>query len=172
VKGNLEALRALGELHRRRPQVRAVFLGPPLDPVYTERFRAALAQASFARWIPGVPPERMAAAYRAADAVLSTSRAEGLANVLLEAAAAGVPALASDIPANRGVVDSHGEPPGGLLYDPTEEEDFLRQALRLVEEPALRAELSRGGLRRAREWPTPLQEAEALTAVYRRALSG
>ncbi|MDF1554163.1 MAG: glycosyltransferase [Deferrisomatales bacterium] len=171
VKGNLEVLGELVELQRRRPRVRAVFLGPALDPVYAARFEAAVDAAPFAHWLPGVSPNRMPAAYRAADVVLNASRAEGLANVLLEAAEAGVPVLASDIPSNRWAVGGEaGGAPGGLLYDPGAPGGFLRQALRLVDEPPLREALSRAALERARRLPRPEQEASALAAVYRSVL--
>ena len=39
------------------------------------RFEAALAEAPFACWLPGVDPERMPGAYRAADVVLARLRA-------------------------------------------------------------------------------------------------
>jgi glycosyltransferase involved in cell wall biosynthesis len=173
VKGNLEALGHLGEVRRHRPRVRAVFLGPVLDPEYAARFRASLAAAPFACWLPGVEPSRMPGAYRAADVVVNTSQSEGLSNTLLEAAAAGVPVLASDIPGNRTVVAGGGQgPPGGLLFDPARPDGFLRQALRLVDEPPLREELRRAALARARQWPRPEQEAAAPVGLYRSALAG
>ena len=91
----------------------------------------------------------------------------------MEAAAAGVPVLASDIPSNRwAVVGEPGGEPGGLLYDPDAPCAFLRQALRLVDEPRLREELGRAGSERAQRWPRPEQEASALAAVYRSVLEG
>jgi len=172
VKGNLELLHHLAELWRLRPQVRAVFLGPPLDAAYAERFGAAVKAAPFAHWLPGVPPHHMPSAYRAADVVLNGSRAEGLANVLLEAGIAGVPGLAANLPANREVLAGGDGEPGGLLYDPTRPGGFLGQALRLVDEPALRTRLGQAAWANARRWPQAAQEAAALVAVYRAVLTG
>ena len=52
---------------------------------------------------------------RSADLFVLPSREEGMSVALLEAMALGVPAVASDIPGNRGLVD-HGE--HGLLFAP------------------------------------------------------
>lgn len=174
VKGNLELLHHLAELWRLRPQVRAVFLGPPLDAAYAARFAAALKAANFAHWLPGVPPHHMPSAYRAADVVLNGSRAEGLANVLLEAGTAGVPVLAANLPANREVLDAGGGGPGGLLYDPSRPGPggFLGQALRLVDDSVLRTRLGQAARANACRWPQPAQEAAALVAVYRAMLTG
>lgn len=50
-------------------------------------------------------PERF---YAAADVLVLLSRSEGMANVLLEAASAGLPSIVSDIPENREVAQSLG----------------------------------------------------------------
>ncbi|MDT8287960.1 MAG: glycosyltransferase family 4 protein, partial [Elusimicrobiales bacterium] len=143
-----------------------------LDAAYAERFGAALKAAPFAHWLPGVPPHHMPSAYRAADVVLNGSRAEGLANVLLEAGLAGVPSLAASLPANREVLEGDRGEPGGLLYDPTRPGGFHGQALRLVDDPALRTRLGQAARANARRWPQPAQEAAALVAVYRDLLTG
>lgn len=168
VKGNLECLSALGDVWARRPHVRIVFAGPVLDPAYADRFRHEIARhRDVARWEPDLPVEVMRAAYRGADVVLNTSLAEGLANALLEAAAAGRPVLASDIPGNRGpVLGEGGDPPFGLLYERRDPEDFARKVLRLVDDADLRRTLGRAGRERASRWPGPGEEAEALARVY------
>ncbi len=117
VKGTLECLMALEKVQALRPQVRVVFAGPELDPVYTVHFAKVLRRcATFARWFPLVPPEAMRSAYEAADVVLNASFSEGLSNSLLESMAPGRPLLASDIPGNRSPIwGEKGEDPAGLL---------------------------------------------------------
>jgi glycosyltransferase involved in cell wall biosynthesis len=77
--------------------------------------------------------------YSAADIFVLPTRAEGLGNVLIEAAAAGVPAVATNLP---GVTDSvvvDGET--GFLFPPGDV-DALTQAIeRLVTDSALRARM-------------------------------
>jgi glycosyltransferase involved in cell wall biosynthesis len=172
VKGNLECLQALEKVHAVRPHVRAVFAGPALDSEYAAGFEREIERLrDFARWIPPISPKAMRSAYEGADVVLNASFSEGLSNVLLEAAAAGRPVLASDIPGNRWpVLGAPGEAPSGLLFDPRDPDDFLRQALRLVDDDVERGRLGELGIERARRWPSPEDEAAALLGAYRRAL--
>jgi glycosyltransferase involved in cell wall biosynthesis len=168
VKGNLECLMALTKVHRIRPQVRVVFAGPELAPVYTARFAEEVRRCeAFAYWIHFIPPAAMRSAYEAADVVLNASFSEGLSNSVLESMASGRPLLASDIPGNRGPVRGEkGEEPAGLFFDPRDPEDFIKQALRLVDDPTLRNSLGRAGKRRAATWPGLKEEADGLIKAY------
>jgi len=113
----------------------------------------------------------MGSALRSADVVLNTSLAEGMSNAVLEAVAAGVPALASGIPSNRWALDgSGGAPPAGILFDVDDWQEFVREALRLVDEPELRVALSRAAQHRGAAWPSSKEEARGLATAYRRAL--
>ena len=168
VKGNLECLMALEKVHAVRPQVRVVFAGPELDPVYTARFVQEVRRcAGFARWIPLIPPGAMRSAYETADVVLNASFSEGLSNAVLEGMAAGRPLLASDIPGNRGpVLGEKGDDPCGILFNPQDPEDFLKQALRLIDDEDLRSSLGEAGKMRAKGWPSPEEEADGLIRAY------
>ena len=168
VKGNLECLMAMEKVHEFRPQVRVVFAGPELDPVYTARFAEEVRRcAAFACWIPLIPPAAMRSAYEAADVVLNASFSEGLSNSLLESMASGRPLLASDIPGNRGPIwGETGEEPAGLFFDPLDPEDFIKQALRLIDDQTLRNSLGRAGKRRAATWPGLKEEADGLIRAY------
>jgi glycosyltransferase involved in cell wall biosynthesis len=171
VKGNLECLRALESLHTVRPKMRAVFAGPVLDVDYARRFEAEIKRlTAFACWISTIPPEAMRSAYGGADVVLNASRAEGLSNVLLEAIASGKPVLASDIPGNRWVILGDNGGPCGCLFEPGSISDFVRQAVRLIDDEQLRRELAKAGLARAGQWPDPGTESDRLIATYREAL--
>jgi L-malate glycosyltransferase len=172
VKGNLECLRAMDRVHTVRPQARAVFAGPALDEDYAGTFLGEIQRrANFARWIPPIPPPAMRAAYEGADVVLNASTSEGLSNAVLEAAAAGKPVLASDIPGNRWpVLGVNGDSPFGLLFHAHDTESFFLQALRLMDDDALRDRLGVSGRERAARWPGPDAEASALRGVYRRAI--
>ena len=170
VKGNLAALLALEEVYRRRPHVRAVFAGPILDAEYGARFvREMGRRSSFARWLPAIAPQTMVAAYGEIDVVLNCSVSEGLANTLLESIAAGKPVLAADIEGNRWPVRGDGRVgPCGLLYDPGDKNGFIDQALRLVDDVALRADLVQAARERAAALPSPEEEIDGLLAAYYR----
>ena len=168
VKGNLECLMALEKVRRVRPRVRVVFAGPGLDPVYTARFAQEVRRCmDFARWIPLISPGAMRSAYEEADVVLNASFSEGLSNAVLEGMAAGRPLLASDIPGNRGpVLGEKGDDPSGILFNPQDPEDFLKQALRLIDDEELRNSLGQAGKKRAKGWPSPEEEADGLIRAY------
>jgi len=172
VKGNLECLLALERVRALRPRVRAVFAGPILDREYAAGFERETERLyDFARWIPPIPPQAMRSAYEGADVVLNASFSEGFSNVLLEAAAAGRPLLASDIPSNRRtLVGAAGDAPSGCLFDRRDPDDFVRQALWLIDDETRRQNLGNSGRERAGRGPRPEDEATALLGAYRRAL--
>ncbi|MDI9569232.1 MAG: glycosyltransferase [Pseudomonadota bacterium] len=174
VKGNLAGLQALAEVRRLRPHVRAVFAGPVLDHGYGGLFAREIERmSSFARWLPAIDPREMAAAYGEVDVVLNASISEGLANVLLEAMAAGKPILAADIEGNRWPVRGDGgERPCGLLYDPRHSDDFIAKALRLTDDGDLRADLIQAARDRAAALPAPEEEIDGLLAAYDRVREG
>ncbi|GJM21722.1 MAG: D-inositol-3-phosphate glycosyltransferase [Planctomycetota bacterium] len=101
-------------------------------------------------------------ALHAADVFLSAAEREGLPNALLEACAAGLPALASALAAHQG--------PGRLLV-PRNEPEAWSEALRaLADEPARLRELSRP----ARDGVLPLDIArveQRVAELYARLLS-
>jgi glycosyltransferase involved in cell wall biosynthesis len=109
VKGNLECARLLRRVNILRGAARGVFAGPALDSEYAARFEDEIASAGGSScWVSTIPPPAMRAAYAQADVVLNCSRSEGSPNALMEAAAAGRPVLARDIPANREFVAGGG----------------------------------------------------------------
>lgn len=174
VKGNIECLLALEKAFEYRPHLRAVFAGPILDEAYGKQFIEETARLKhFVRWFPLIPPDAMAAAYDSADIILNTSFSEGLSNVLLEAMAAGRPVLASDIAANRFLVlGEKGTVPCGLVFRPGDPEDFKRQALALMDDPARRGTFGRAGQDRIASSHRPEDEARGLIRAYRMALGG
>lgn len=74
----------------------------------------------------------------AADVLLLTSDTEGLPGVVLEAAALGVPAVATDV---GGVRDAITQGVSGLLADAVDEQELAASLARLLTNPAERAQL-------------------------------
>ena len=119
----------------------------------------------------GLPPDRvrvlgglddadLAAVLHAAVALVAPSRAEGFGLPVLEAMAAGVPAVTSDAPA---LVEVGG---GATLVVPRDDPPALAAALRsVVEDAALRDRLRSAGPRRAAEFSWT-RAAGALWTVY------
>lgn len=75
---------------------------------------------------------------QAADIFLLPSYSEGMSLSLLEAMAAGIPAIASDIPGNRALI-THEQ--SGLLVPPRDVPGLSTAMVRLLEQPALRNSL-------------------------------
>ena len=171
VKGNLECLMALKKVQRYRPELKAVFAGPIIDEVYGEKFAAEIKRSqTFACWIPLIPTDAMGAAYASADIVLNASFSEGLSNAILEAMASGRPLLASDIAANRFLVEGEkGEPPSGLCFKHGDMNHFEQQALALIDNRALRESLGRAGKKRIALHHRPEDEASGLIQAYQKA---
>jgi putative glycosyltransferase (TIGR04348 family) len=92
-----------------RPDVRFELVGEALDPALGRAAEArAAAQPSF-RWTGGLPRADARQHIRAAHLLVSTSRMEGGAQVILEAARSGTAVLASRIPGNVGMLGArHG----------------------------------------------------------------
>jgi len=105
----------------------------------------------------GVPvgPERLAALYAGAAAVVHPALHEGFGLTLAEAMRAGVPVLAGRSP---GVVETAGD--AALYADPRDPEDLARGLQRLAADAALRAALSARG----RSWAGRLSWAGSARA--------
>lgn len=110
--------------------------------------RAAEAGVSDALELAGYVPNGPAlrGLYGASHAFLHVSRTEGLPQVLLEAQAAGLPVVATDV---GGVASALGDGASGLLVPPADAEAAARALSRLAEDEALRRELVLAGLANA-----------------------
>ncbi|MDX2225462.1 MAG: glycosyltransferase family 4 protein, partial [Rhodospirillaceae bacterium] len=86
--------------------------------------------------------EELPAIYRAADVFVLPSRDEGMSNALLEAMAAGVPALCTDVAGMRDVI-TPGET--GLIVPPEDPDALSKALLTLLTDTDLRARLGRAG---------------------------
>jgi glycosyltransferase involved in cell wall biosynthesis len=90
------------------------------------------------------PEEYMAAA----DIFCLPSYREGFGSVLIEAAAAGVPALASDI---YGITDAVVNGQTGILHEPKNINQIIEYLQELISDDAMRQNMSDQGIKRAKE---------------------
>jgi glycosyltransferase involved in cell wall biosynthesis len=138
-KNIVAILRAAGAI-RRRP-VRIVLAGPPgKEPAYEREIEDAIAglpdRMQVAR-TGHIDLEAVARLLSVSDVFVLASRAEGMPNALLEAMAAGVACIATDIPGSRDVLAG-----GGGRLVPLDDLAALRAALdELADSPDLRAKL-------------------------------
>ncbi|HEX6199343.1 MAG TPA: glycosyltransferase family 1 protein [Thermoanaerobaculia bacterium] len=105
----------------------------------------------------------LAALYRGARLFVFPSRYEGFGLPVLEALAAGVPVVASDLPVVRELAA------GAALYaPPMDVEAWVRQVERLLDDPELARRLAEAGGERARRY-TWGAAAEAYAEIFREA---
>lgn len=147
-KGLAHLLTAFWRLKPYYPQLRLQVVGP-----FTVQESQKLAQAhsvtdvEFAGY---VPPEELPAFYHKADIFCAPSIGfESFGIVLLEAMAAGLPVVASDIAGYRSLLVDGQE---GLLTPPGRPEALAAALRRLLDQPVLRWEMGRLGQLKARHY--------------------
>lgn len=99
-----DAVRALAKVHEDHPDV-ALYLcgeGPLRDDLIA--LAADLGIRDAVTFVGQVPYDEMPGVYRAADAFVLSSRAEGVPRTVMEAMASGVPVVCSDLPGVRDLV--------------------------------------------------------------------
>ncbi len=136
-KGLFDLVDAWPLISARRPSARLWFVGEgPLRQALAERIES---RGLGNRMMVAGPFDKVDEVLEAADLYVLPSREEGMSLALLEAMAAGLPVVASDIPGNRLLVE-HGQ--HGLLT-PVGEVEALAEAInRLWDEPALARRLA------------------------------
>ncbi len=114
-----------------------------------------------ARQVPAMPPQQLVDLYRAADAFVLSSLLEGFSSALVEAMAAGLPIVATDVAGIRGVVAHDRE----ALLVPAGSARNISDAMReLVDDASLRARFSSAARATAAryDWNTVVTAYESL----------
>lgn len=143
-KGLLDLAAAFAELGRRRDDVWLALVGPDeegLAPRIRQTCRHCVERVRIVAYTS--QPERFMAA---ADAFCLPSYREGFGTVIIEAAACGVPAIASHI---YGVTDAVVDGVTGILHAPGDIAALTAAMARLAHDPQLRRELGEAARRRA-----------------------
>jgi glycosyltransferase involved in cell wall biosynthesis len=155
-------LRALARLGG---DVRLVIAGPPArDEIRLQSLVAALGVSPRVTRLGLVSDAALAGLYSGALALCFPSVAEGFGLPVLEAMAAGLPVLASDIPATRELAGN------AALYVSGDEEQAWADAIEsVISDAPLRARLAEAGRQRAAEF-TWQRTATATLSAYRLAL--
>lgn len=163
------AVRVLADATQRRPDLRPALLmvGGPSGAKGTsreglQRLAEDLGVGKQLHFAEPMPHEELRAVYRAADVVVVPSRTESFGLVALEAAASGVPVVASDVGGLRTVVRD-GET--GILVPAGDVAAFGRAIVSLLVDPEQILAMRTAALRYARlfDWR---RAAAGLLAVY------
>lgn len=164
-KGLLDLAAAFQAIHGGLPRTRLVFVGPDEEGLRGEIERTLGQALASTRFVPFTPvPERYMAA---CDVFCLPSYREGFGSVLIEAAAAGAPALASRI---YGITDAVEDGVGGFLHEPRDVERIAELMERLASDPVLRAKLADAARTRALDKFSSKRLSEAMKDYYARSL--
>ncbi|MFL5955286.1 MAG: glycosyltransferase family 4 protein [Gaiellaceae bacterium] len=145
-KNRAVLVRALPHLLELEPTVHLVLAGASDDrfPDDVAPLVRELGVADRVHRIHDVPESLLPALYRAASCFAFPSKVEGFGLPVLEAMAARVPVVASDVPVLAEVMGN-----AGLLVDPDDEVAWAQALGRVIAEPQLARRLVRRGVTRA-----------------------
>ncbi|WP_040610795.1 glycosyltransferase family 4 protein [Oceaniovalibus guishaninsula] len=170
-KGTDAFVDALLTLLPDRPYVTGIVMGRAVDKdrAFLDDLRSRIGTAGLSdrlRILPEVPVDAMAEWYAALDLYVAPQRWEGFGLTPLEAAACGVPSVATRVGAFEDLVCDGTT---GLLVPPDDTPAMARAMAGLLDDPARLAAM--GGAARARAESMSLSaEGDALIAIYRRLL--
>jgi D-inositol-3-phosphate glycosyltransferase len=169
-------LRAVAVLVERDPGLRSQLVVPIVGgpsgsglehPESLAQLASALRLDDVVRFVPPVAQDELAAWYSAADLVAVPSYNESFGLVAVEAQAAGTPVVAAAV---GGLTTAVDDGRSGLLVDSHRPADWADALERLVRDPELREQLSRGAVRQAAQFSWDLT-AEKTLETYDRARS-
>lgn len=145
-KGLIHLLRAFRKIQRDGVRARLLIVGT--GPGDREARRYVLTrQLDGVEFLGRVPEGQKAQLFKTADIYVSPATGrESFGIVLLEAMSAGAPIICSDIHGYRGVVRRERD---GILVEPGNSDALAAAIRRLIDDPDLRARLSRAGEARA-----------------------
>ncbi len=161
VKGVPLLLEAFAKIRARHPGARLTVAG---DGRSKERLMARARDLGLEVAFPGYLDEgQVAALLASADMLVLPSFAEGLPVVLMEALAAAVPVIATQI---AGVPELVENGVSGLIVPPGDEEALAEAIDRLLADPALRARMGQAGRAKVCAEHDIAQEARWLAALF------
>jgi glycosyltransferase involved in cell wall biosynthesis len=169
VQKNLHNLiEALALVRLRHPSIRLRIAGEAIDGDYAARLRRLVAERGLDRCVEFLgrrPVDELVALYRTCAVFVFPSTEESFGMPLVEAMACGAPIVASMSAATPEIAGD-----AALLCDAESPEELARSILAVLDDPALRDDLQRRALARARNFSW--QACATQTAAILRAAAG
>ena len=143
------------------------------DPQYARRCRRLVAKLGLEQMIRFEASKPIERIYPEIDVVVLTSLSEGQPLVILEAGAAGIPVVASDVGACRELIEGRGEEdrrlgPSGIMTRLAAPEETAAAIVRLARDRELRRQMGAAGRRRVAAY----YRESATLALYRGLYTG
>lgn len=160
-KGLLELAQAFAVVGAQQAQAHLLLVGPDEDRLAVDIERAAAGCAARLHRVDFT--ERPEEYFAAADVFCLPSHREGFGSTIIEAAAAGVPAIGSRI---YGITDALEEGETGLLFEAGDAQQLARCMLELAKDVDLRTRLGRQARERAERDFSASTVTEALLEYY------
>ena len=157
-------LDACAALQRRGVKFRCVSVGDGPCRRELETRRARLGLDKSVEFVGAADHNEVLGWWRRASVAALTSESEGMPVCLMEAAACGVPAVATMV---GGVPELIEDGVTGLLSPPNDPETFATALRQLLEEPALASKMGIAARRRAEERFSLARQVDALLELWR-----
>jgi glycosyltransferase involved in cell wall biosynthesis len=153
IKDVITLIRAVS-IAREKVDLEVSIIGPEdEDPIYARRCHQLVASLDLGEHVKFLGPKPMAEIYPTLDVVLLTSLSEGQPLVMLEAYAAGVPVIATDVGACREMVEGGDEVdkklgPSGIVTRVANPTETAAALCVMARNPELRASMGKNGFAR------------------------
>lgn len=148
VQKNLHTLfQAMKPVFDRHPHMKLLIAGQKIDAWYYDRVVSLAEDLGISgniRFLGRLNNSELLVLYRQCRLFVFPSTAETFGNPLVEAMACGAPIASSNSAAMPEIVGD-----AALLFDPLNSDDIANALLKLLDDPALRDELARKGLKRS-----------------------
>jgi polysaccharide biosynthesis protein PelF len=164
---------AAAAARREVPAIRALVMGPTEeDPAYAEECRQLIEELGLEDCVELTGAVRLAEWLPKVHVVVLTSLSEAQPLVLLEAGAAGIPCVATNVGACREIIEGAGDADdplghGGFITDLVSPEQVADRVCRLLRSSALRKEMGESLRRRVRRRYDSMTAQANYAALYR-----
>lgn len=166
IYDNATAIRALKQLKQSMPEARLLIAGSGPEAENLKKLAEDLELQSSVEFAGRIPTEDMPALYARAGIALNPSRVDNMPNSILEALAAGIPVVSTNVGGVPFIVEHEKN---ALLVPPGDEVAMANALLRVFRDESLAERLTAEGRKTAEScaWPSV---RETLFQVYRDAL--